>query len=196
MKIFVRGIKIFLLAAITIGLINFGMIYAVAKTESQFEKADAAIILGAAINTPALTNRTTEALSLYEQDKVDLLVLSGGKISESDISEAEYMEKVIKRYSGEPVEYILEEGSHNTYENIRNSKQKLADVGLGTDSSIVIVSDEFHLARGVLLAKRAGFETVYWSAPEPEYYSQEDLRFYYIREFFAMINYVPKFIFG
>lgn len=196
MKIFVRGIKIFLLAAILISLVNCGLIYAVAKTESQFEKADAAIILGAAINTPALTNRTTEALSLYEQDKVDLLVLSGGKISESDISEAEYMEKVIKRYSGEPVEYILEEGSHNTYENIRNSKQKLADVGLGTDSSIVIVSDEFHLARGVLLAKRAGFETVYWSAPEPEYYSQEDLRFYYIREFFAMINYVPKFIFG
>lgn len=137
-----------------------------------------------------------EGLRLYQDGKADRLVLSGGKISDSDISEAQYMEKVIKRFSDQPVEYILEDQSHSTYENIRNSKQKLQEAGIGTDGSIVIVSDEFHLARGVLLAKRAGFETVYWSAPEPDYYSDKDLRFYYFREFMAMLNYLPKFIFG
>lgn len=177
-------------------LLNFGFIYTVAKTRPEISDADAAIILGAAINTPALTNRTLEGLKLAQDGKVDVLVLSGGKISESDISEAQYMEKVIKRFSDKPVNYILEEESHSTYENIRNSKIKLAEAGIGVENSVVIVSDEFHLARGVLLAKRAGFETVSWSAPEPNYYSAADLRFYYFREFMAMLNYLPKFIFG
>lgn len=177
-------------------VLNASVIYAVAQSRPDFERADAAIILGAAINTPALTNRTTEALRLYQEGKIDKLVLSGGKIADTDISEAQYMEKIIKRFSEGEVRYLLEDQSHNTHENIRNSKQKLAEVGQGTDSSVVIVSDEFHLARGVLMAKRAGFETVYWSAPEPSYYSSDDLRFYYLREFFAMIAYIPKFILG
>lgn len=196
MKLFFRILKyVFGILGLAV-LLNVFLIYGIAHKQSNFEHADAAIILGAAINTPALSNRTTTALDLYKEGKVDRLVLSGGKISESDISEAQYMEKIIKRFSDKEVEYILEEQSHNTYENITNSKQKLSEVGQGTDSSVVIVSDEFHLARGVFLAKRAGFETVYWRAPEPSYYSAHDLRFYYVREFFAMINYIPKFIFG
>ncbi len=196
MKLFYRILKIFFATIGLAAVLNILLIYGVAQTRPEFERADAAIILGAAINTPALTNRTTTALELYTAGKVERLVLSGGKISESDISEAQYMEKIIKRFSDQEVEYILEDQSHSTYENIRNSTQKLAEAGQGTDSSVVIVSDEFHLARGVLMAKRAGFETVYWRAPKPTYYSAQDLRFYYVREFFAMINYIPKFIFG
>ncbi len=196
MKLFFKILKIFLGFVGAIILLNALFIYGVAHTQSNFQHADAAIILGAAINTPALSNRTTTALDLYQEGKVDRLVLSGGKIADSDISEAEYMEKVINRLSNVEVEYILEDQSHNTYENIRNSKQKLSEAGQGTESSVVIVSDEFHLARGVLMAKREGFETVYWRAPEPSYYSLQDLRFYYMREFFAIFSYIPKFIFG
>lgn len=196
MNFTVKLIKIILSLAVLILLVNFGLIYGIAKSRPDIANADAAIILGAAINTPALTNRTMEGLRLYQDEKVHKLVLSGGKISDADISEAQYMEKVIKRFSEQPVEYILEDQSHSTYENIRNSKQKLAEAGIGEEGSVVIVSDEFHLARGVLMAKRAGFETVYWSAPKPDYYPAKDLRFYYLREFIAMLNYLPKFISG
>lgn len=196
MKLFFRILKYFFSLVGAIILLNALFIYGVAHKQPNFEHADAAIILGAAINTPALSNRTKTALDLFQEGKVDRLVLSGGKIADSDISEAQYMEKVINRFSEENVTYILEDQSHNTYENIRNSKQKLLEAGQGTDSSVVIVSDEFHLARGVLMAKREGFETVYWKAPEPSYYSVKDLRFYYMREFFAMFSYIPKFIFG
>jgi uncharacterized SAM-binding protein YcdF (DUF218 family) len=109
------------------------------------------------------------------------------------------MEKVIARNTADPVNYIIEDQSHTTYENIKNSKVKLdestAQSGHG-NKSIIIVSDKFHLARAFLLAKRAGFETVYWSAPDPDYYSQADLNYYYVREFIAIIDYIPKFIFG
>ncbi|HAG27618.1 TPA: hypothetical protein DCG61_02460 [Patescibacteria group bacterium] len=196
MNIFVKILKYFLFAVLVVLILNVGFIYTIAKSRPEIERADAIIVLGAAINTPALTNRTAEGLRLYQDRKAEVMVLSGGKISESDISEAEYMEKVINRFSDEPVEYLLEENSGTTYENIKNSQAKLREAGRADNGSVIIVSDEFHLARGVLLAKRAGFETVYWSAPAPNYYSQEQLRFYYFREFMAMINYIPKFIFG
>lgn len=154
-------------------------------------QADAGIILGAAIYTPALYNRTIEGLSVYEQGSVPVLILSGGKISDKDISEAQYMQKVIAKNASGTVVTILEEGSHNTFENIYNSKKLIPEA-----KSIVIVSDKFHIARAFFLAKRAGFEDVYWSWPEPTYYRKTELAFYYIREMSAMISYVPKFMLG
>jgi uncharacterized SAM-binding protein YcdF (DUF218 family) len=172
-------------------LLDAAIIWGVAHSRPEIKHADAIIVLGAAINTPALINRTKEGLQLYEQGKADVMVLSGGKIAEEDISEAEFMEKVIKKNEHGDVNYILEDQSHNTYENIHNSQAKLEK-----KDSVIIVSDAFHLARGVLIAKRAGFKDVYWSAPSSGYYSRSELRYYYFREFVAMINYLPRFIFG
>lgn len=191
--------KILISVAIVVGLflaIDAILIWGIAHVRPEIKHADAVIILGAAINTPALTNRTKEGLEIYEQGKADVMVLSGGKIADADISEAQFMEKVIKKNkSMENVNYILEEDSHSTYDNIRNSKAKLEDEGRKTDS-VIIVSDAFHLARAFLMAKRAGFETVYWSAPSSGYYQRDELRYYYLREFAAMINYLPKFLLG
>lgn len=190
--------KILTAGAIVLGMLlvaDAALVWGVAHIRPEIKHADAVIVLGAAINTPALTNRTKEGLGLYEQDKADLMVLSGGKIADEDISEAQFMEKVIKKNSTKKVDYILEQDSHSTYDNIRNSKALLEKEGKPHES-IVVVSDAFHLARAVLMAKRAGFETVYWSAPSSGYYSRPELRFYYWREFVAMINYLPKFISG
>ncbi len=172
-------------------VLDAALIWGVAHSRPEIPHADAIIILGAAINTPALTNRTTKALELYEQGRADVMVLSGGKIADADISEAQFMEKVINKRAKQKANYILEENSHNTYENIQNSAAKLEG-----KNSVIVVSDAFHLARAVLMAKRAGFDDVYWSAPSSGYYRRDELRFYYLREFVAMINYLPKFIFG
>jgi uncharacterized SAM-binding protein YcdF (DUF218 family) len=185
----VFSIIVIILSSVVIA--NASLIWVIAHHQPAIDHADAIIVLGAAINTPALTNRTLKGLELFEQGKADVMVLSGGKISEADISEAQYMEKVIKKNATKEVKYILEEDSHSTYENITNSKAKLGD-----KESVIVVSDAFHLARAFLMAKRAGFETVYWSAPSSGYYQRPELRYYYFREFAAMINYIPKLIFG
>ncbi len=191
MKILIKVLKI---SAVIVGLIlvlDAGLILTFANWQPTITKADSVIILGAAINTPALTNRTLTALYLYQDGKADSIVLSGGKIADADISEAQFMQKVINRNTADPINYILEDQSHTTYENIKNSKAKIGD-----EDSIIIVSDKFHLARAFLVAKRAGFETVQWASPQPDYYSKQDLHYYYIREFVAIISYIPKFIFG
>ncbi len=191
MKLIRRIIILVIAAAGVLLVLDMAVITLVAHWRPEIKQADAIIVLGAAINTPALYNRTLEGLHLYEQGKADVMVLSGGKISDTDISEAQYMEKVINKNATGTVAYVLEDQAHNTYDNILNS-QKL----LGDEDSVIIVSDEFHLARAVLLAKRAGFETVYWSSPAPTYYKTAELRHYYFREFMAMLGYIPKFIRG
>ncbi len=189
---FIRYIAKFIITALfLVVVLDALLVFGIAHWRPAINHADAAIVLGAAINTPALYNRTTEALKLYNDHKVDTMVLSGGKIAETDISEAQYMQRVINKNSPTPANYILEDQSHNTYENIKNSQAKL----LGKPD-VVIVSDQFHLARGVIMAYRSGFKHVYWSAPIPSYYSDKELRYYYFRELVAMISYIPKFIKG
>lgn len=200
MKLIFKKIAIAILTAMSlIFLADMAVVYGVSKYQSKIDQpADAIIVLGAAINTPALYNRTLKGLELYENNKADLMVFSGGKIAPSDISEAEYMEQVVLSRSMQNVNYVLEEQSTNTYENIYNS-QKIIQQKLGQtagESSVIIVSDEYHLGRAVLLAKRAGFETVYWQAPQPDYYHDNELRYYYFRELVAMISYIPKLVFG
>ncbi|HEX3099349.1 MAG TPA: YdcF family protein [Patescibacteria group bacterium] len=190
-----RILKIIVVLVVAFVIADASLVWGIAHSQPEIKHSDAVIVLGAAINTPALTNRTKEGLQIYQQGKADVMILSGGKIADADISEAEYMEKVIKKNTTEHVEYILEDQSHNTYDNIRNSKAKLTAAGYKTDS-VIVVSDAFHLARAFLLAKRAGFKDVYWSAPNSDIYPRNDLAFYYAREFIAIINYLPKFIFG
>ncbi len=194
--------KYFALTVFTVFLVDLVVVIGVSLYKPEIKRADAVVILGAAINTPALYNRSLEGLRVYENGGGEVLVLSGGKISNKDISEAEYMRRVIeKNYNNddndntgskpEELNLILEEDSHNTYENIKNTKEKIPGA-----KSLVVVSDRFHLARAVLVAKRMGFEDVYWSSPSPKYYKTSELIFYYFREAIAMIDYIPKFIFN
>ena len=156
----------------------------------QAKKSDAIIVLGAAINSPALYNRSMEALRLYEEGNAPLIVLSGGRISEKDISEATYMQRSLQSKAAVPLNLILEEDSHTTFENIRNSKARLKDA-----DSVIIVTDKFHLARTWITAKAAGFKNVSWSAPDTNY-PRRELVYHYFREFVAIIAYVPKLVFN
>jgi uncharacterized SAM-binding protein YcdF (DUF218 family) len=189
MKFLGRLLKYLMVLFSFLVAIDVLLVFGIGKSNPNIEKADAVIILGAAINTPALYNRSLEGLELYENGKAGVLVLSGGRISDKDISEAQYMQKVIKSRAVKLPPMILEQESHSTFDNITNSKKLIPEA-----KSVIVVSDEFHVARGVLMAKAAGFEKVYWSSPEPFYYKKGELTRYYMRELIAMFAYIPKFL--
>ncbi len=187
-----RAVKYLLLAAVLLIALDVAVVIGFAKFQPQIGHADAIVVLGAAINSPALNNRVLAALNLYQNHKADVMVLSGGKIAAPDISEAEYMRRYInKQHLTEAPKLIIEDQSHNTEENIKNTRATLPG-----KQSLIIVSDEFHLARAVLLAKREGFSPVYWMSPQPTYYTKAELLRYYVREMVAMIRYIPVFIFS
>lgn len=188
MKTIKKIIKWVFIVFFVVVAIDATIVFSFAHSPSHIEKADAIIVMGAAINSPAVHNRTLKALELYEQGMADVIVLSGGRISEEDISEATYMQRVLQQNTEQALNLILEEESTSTYENIRNSKEKL-----GKGKSIIIVTDKYHIARSVLVAMRAGFTEITWASPEVEL-SNEDFSYHYLREMAAMINYIPKFI--
>lgn len=183
--------KIFAITVFSVLLLDLAVVLFFGFYRPQIKNADAIVVLGAAINTPALYNRSIQALHLYQAGNSPLVVASGGRISNKDISEAGYIQKVINSNSVTKVPIILEESSRDTYENIKNTKAKL-----GVGKSLIIVSDQYHLARAVIMAKREGFGPVYWSSPKPSYYKKTELAYYYMREVMAMIAYIPRFIFG
>lgn len=189
---FKKFVLYFVVVVVFVSAVDLALLFGVGHYHPKLpDRVDAVVVLGAAIYSPTLYYRTLTAVDLINAHKSDVVVLSGGKKLDSDISEAQYMKKIIGLHSDVKPRLILEDQSHTTYENIQNVRRLIPDA-----RSIILVSDEFHIARAVLLAKRAGFNDVYWSSPDPGHFDRDNLEFYYFREFFALLWYVPKLVFS
>ncbi|MEO8436779.1 MAG: YdcF family protein [Pyrinomonadaceae bacterium] len=129
-------------------------------------KADAAIVLGAAVwgdeVSPVFRERINHALELYRSGAVRKIIFTGGQGNKDELTEA----AAARRYAimnGAPANDILiEDRSHTTYENVVNAKQ-LADAnGL---KKVLIVSDPIHMKRAVAMAGDVGLEA--YPSPTP-----------------------------
>lgn len=182
-----------MIGVIAIGITEMLVIVGFGVFQTKPQKADAVVVLGARVGTPALTERALKGLEYYRLADAEVLVLSGGKGPDEPVSEAKAMQEVIAKYvaknGGEMPNIALEDKSVDTFQNIHYSKNLIP-----TAKKIVIVSDIYHLARSVAFAKRDGYQNVYWGAPTPSYYSNIELAKYYIREAVAMVVYLPKLI--
>src|SRR5882672_9705661 len=117
-------------------------------------KADAAIVLGAAVwsneVSPVFRERINHALDLYRSGKVRKIIFTGGQGNRNELTEAaEARQYAIK--NGIPERDILiEERSHTTYENLVYAKQLADTNGL---KRVLIVSDPMHMRRAVTMAR-------------------------------------------
>jgi uncharacterized SAM-binding protein YcdF (DUF218 family) len=191
-----RALKITVIAVGAAFALDLAVVVGFSVWHPPVQRADAVIVLGAKVGTPALTNRALKGLELYRTSHAGALVLSGGRGAGEPVSEAQAMRRVIEdevaktKGAGLPT-MILEQTSRNTYENIRNSRALIPKA-----RSVVVVSDCFHLARATFVAIRAGFGPVYWDAPRPTYYQPPDLALLYLRETVGIITYLPRLITG
>ena len=159
------------------------------------QHADAALVLGAKVyldNTPSdpLYQRTLTAVNLYQQHKVDYIIATGGvglgPAPESAVSEQ------IAAQNGVPANKVLsEDESHDTFENIEDIQNIAQKYKI---QSLIIVSDRFHVARGVFVAKHFGYGPIYWDFPNQNYYPTNLLIWDYAREAAALLYYIPKTI--
>ena len=151
--------------------------------------ADAIVVLGAAPNSPAIRNRAELGKKLYGDGLARTIILTGGVTSSKDESEAKNMARFLSKNTSTSLPLVLEEHSVNTFENLENSKGLVPGV-----SSIIIVSDTYHLPRAFLIAKRLGYKDVYWASPDSSYYRPSELAWYYAREMVAIVAYLPRFL--
>ena len=147
-------------------------------TSPQFP-IDCAVVFGAAVGKgstpgPGITRRTKAAAELYNEKYIKTLILSGGKGSAWQESEASVMRKVAMINGVDPKDILLEENSTSTWENLEFSKQLIDGsktllgkgacpapyserseedwCGVYNCTSYIAISDRYHLARIRFLA--------------------------------------------
>lgn len=161
------------------------------ETDNSALPVDAVIVLGAGVNgeTPsaALWSRIRTAAA-YLNDHPDVpVVLSGGKGSGENISEAEAMRRALWTNSETAnLRYLLEDQSTNTSENFKFSKALLEEHGIDTQTAyIAVVTNDFHCFRARMIAQREGLHTVSIPAELPWWWLTAN---YYLREAFAVVK--------
>jgi uncharacterized SAM-binding protein YcdF (DUF218 family) len=161
------------------------------------EKADAVIVLGAKVNidnTPSneLYNRTSEGVGLYKQGRVRYLLFTGG-VGLGKVAEAETAKKIALQQGVPEDKILVEDISHTTLQNVSEIRPLAKEHGI---NSVVVISDQYHVARGVFVAKQFGFHPVYWDYPSSAYIGHALLVRNYLREAAALMVYIPKLMLG
>ncbi len=111
-----------------------------------------------------LRRRLERALEYLEDHPDIIVVVSGGQGSDEPDTEANGMEKFL-RDSGFEGTILKEDKSHNTAQNLKNSREVLAQNGYDVGNGVILVSNDFHLARCRMLGSRFGYDVSTLAAP-------------------------------
>lgn len=141
------------------------------------------IVLGAQVRgrkiTDSLKRRLDSALEYLKEHPDVHVIVSGGQGKDEEVTEAYAMAHYLESAGIDSRRIVQEDASVNTLENLRFSRKLIADV----DTPVGIVSNNFHVYRGCVYAKRAGFKH-----PFPIAADCHPLLFpnYFVRECFAV----------
>lgn len=144
-----------------IGILLFAFVLGsiIREAHSQPKQgADYMIILGARVKgdriSPLLRYRLDKALDYLSENRDTMVVVSGGKGSGENLSEAEAMQDYLVEHGIAAERILMEDASANTDQNIRNSIQLIRKQEMMNQASkpekkkhLVLVSNGFHLFR-------------------------------------------------
>jgi uncharacterized SAM-binding protein YcdF (DUF218 family) len=140
-------------------------IYTFGNKETD-RKADAAIVLGAAVwgnqVSPVFRERINHALDLYRQGKVRKIIFTGGQGNSNEPTEAIAARTYALQNGANAGDLLIEQRSHTTFENLFYAKQ-VADAN--ALQKVLIVSDPLHMKRAILMAHDIGLDA--YPSPTP-----------------------------
>ena len=176
-----------------VGLIAFGVVLFVIAEGCIFAHyrdkgrpdLDYIIVLGAQMKPAGpsivLKFRLDAAYDYLVANENTLCVVSGGQGPNEPCSEAEGLYDYLVERGIAPERILKEDKSTDTSENIAFSAALIG----GTDKDVGIVTNNFHVFRGVMLARHAGFEDACGiSARSNIYFQPNNL----VREFFGIMK--------
>ncbi|AUG75305.1 hypothetical protein CFP65_0331 [Kitasatospora sp. MMS16-BH015] len=138
---------------------------------------DFVVVLGAGLIEgstvpPVLASRLDRALSLHRHQRArgrdPLLLVSGGKGDDEQVSEAEAMARYLTARGVPAAKVVQEPHSTNTEENLRFSRDLMERLRPG--GRCVIVTNDFHALRAAITARRVGVRGEAAAAPTAAYY--------------------------
>lgn len=141
-------------------------------------RLDAVIVLGGGLVDgdrvpPLVRSRVDRAIALYNRQRrrarPPVLLFSGGQGKDETISEARAMQAYAVQKGVLAPDTLVEEQSQNTRENFVYSKAVL-ERSVGTHAHCAFVTNNFHVLRAGILAKRAGLRARGVAARTAAYY--------------------------
>ncbi|WP_340587854.1 YdcF family protein [Erythrobacter alti] len=143
---------------------------AVGPDEAPEASADAAVVLGAAVDgdtpSPVFRERIAHAIDLHQQGRVSTLIFTGGQAEGDTVAESE-AGRAMAIEAGVPAEAILiETDSLTTMQNLVDAQLLMRDAGL---ENALIVSDPLHLRRATEMAEALGLDAQASATPTTRY---------------------------
>ncbi len=183
-----KYVKYAFLTLLCAGLLLVSFIAAYGSSDNATYKEDAVIVLGAAVRgeqvTLPLQYRLDKAVAYHEKNPDALIIVTGGKGLQEDVTEAYAMEKYLISKGVAKDKIIKEEMATSTEENMAFSKE-IADRLFEEDYSVLVITNRFHILRSVTMAKNAGFLRVTHMGASLQWYN---LISCYLRESLALLK--------
>lgn len=157
------------------------------QMDNSTYQENALIVLGAAVQGDVvslpLARRLDCAVDYHKKNPYALIIVSGGKGPQENVTEAYAMERYLLNKNIPERLIIKEEQATSTYENFKNSKSIL-DQRFPDGCTTAFVTNGFHAYRASQLAKNAGLNSNHIHAGL-EWYT---VSVNYVREFFAILK--------
>lgn len=152
---------------------------------------DYLIVLGAGVEgdtpSPILQDRIDAAFAYLTEHPDTVCIATGGKGDDENLSEAQCMFDHLTALGIDADRIWLEDQATSTVENFQYSIQLLEEKTGGIPDSVGVLSNEFHLFRASLMAKKQGLQPIFVAAPT----SNMAVRIgYTIREILALWKYL------
>ncbi len=146
-----------LLAVLLAGLLLYASLLSVVLTgaKDQVEgQPETMIVLGCQVHpwgpSILLQDRLDKALDYLSVNPETVVVVSGGQGPDEHTSEAAVMYDYLVEHGVDARKILVEDQSHNTFQNLTNTARLMAEQGLSTQD-VLLVSNGFHLARAQML---------------------------------------------
>ena len=141
---------------------HLNIIYNIYKTKDadKVDNIDTMIVLGAKVNGTEISNtlklRLDKAIEYYNKHKSVNIIVSGGQGNDENITEALAMKNYLISNGVNSNNIIEENKATTTLENIIYSKKILDNIN--NKGKVLIVTSDYHLFRGRLIASILGIE--------------------------------------
>lgn len=168
-------------------------IYVYGNTSSNI-KADAAIVLGAAVwgeePSPVFRERINHSINLYKNGYVESIIFTGGVGESHEPAEAIVGKNYAIAQQVKAADIFTETQSRTTHQNLKNAWEVAKTQQL---TKFLIVSDPLHMKRAILMARDLGMDAHSSPTPTTRYRSfHSQIKFLSRETYFYLVYLVFK----
>lgn len=187
--IILLGFPLMYLSFVFTAFVAYSAIY-LFVTRHWGRPVDAVIVLGAGLRngrvTPLLASRLNRGVEVFlrsrQSGRQTVLMPSGGQGADESVSEAQAMTVYLEEQGIAPALIVQENRSRTTWENLRYSKDLLAERGIA--GRVAVSTNNFHAFRAAMLMRKVGIKGYAVGSPTASYFWPSAV----IREFLAVLR--------